>query len=114
MALLLVVSFAVRVGFGVTRSDDLSALPDQLEYVAAAESLLAGEGLAFSDERFGQVVRAYRMPGYPFLVAACGANVTVVRVMQALLDTTSVLAIVLLAHRFLPARHALLAGWFTA
>ncbi|MEM6314371.1 MAG: glycosyltransferase family 39 protein [Planctomycetota bacterium] len=89
-------------------------MPDQLEYVAAAESLLAAEGLAFSDERFGQVVRAYRMPGYPLLVAACGANVTVVRLVQALLDTTSVLAIVLLAHRFLPARHALLAGWFTA
>ncbi|MEM8873184.1 MAG: hypothetical protein AAGD32_02890 [Planctomycetota bacterium] len=114
LAVLLLVALVLRVGWGLTRSDDLSALPDQQEYVAIAESLLAGEGLAFSDERFGQVVRAYRMPGYPLLIAACGTNLTVVRIVQAFIDTSSVLAVVLLAWRFLPAKWSIVAGWFTA
>jgi len=111
---LLAAAFLVRLAWGLTRPSDpaaLAALPDQREYLDAARSLLAGDGLAFGDPRFGGgPVRAFRAPGYPLFVAAGGAVPGVVRAAQALLDTSTVLAAILIARRWLPPWTALLAG----
>jgi hypothetical protein len=108
--LLLVVlcaAFAVRLGWAVSRPTDeasLRQLPDQVEYLELARSLLNGTGLRFYDDRFGQAVYAYRMPGYPAFLAACGGSPLVARVAQAVIDTSTVLAAALLAAALLPAR----------
>lgn len=102
LALLLVVALALRLGWGLTRPTDesaLAALPDQIEYLALGKSLLAGDGLVFTDARFGTPVHAFRAPGYPTFVAMLGASVTGVRVAQAVLDTLTVLGAALLARR---------------
>lgn len=78
----------------------LTALPDQLEYLSIGENVLAGNGFVFQDARFGDFVRAYRMPGYPAFVAMCGVNIRAVRIVQAIIDTSSILAVFLLARRF--------------
>ena len=112
---LLLVALLVRLGWALhlPASDaSLAALPDQAEYLALGRNLLNGRGLQFVDARFGEggLVRAYRTPGYPALVAACGGRLTVIRVAQAFLDTSTVLAAVLLAGRWLRPAFALLAG----
>jgi 4-amino-4-deoxy-L-arabinose transferase-like glycosyltransferase len=98
---LLILALAVRLAWGLSRPADegsLAALPDQREYLALARNLIHGPGLAFLDSRFNDSVRAFRTPGYPLLIAACGANVRAVRVVQGLLDTSTVLAVFLLAR----------------
>jgi hypothetical protein len=112
--LLLLAAVVVRVPFVLTASDDLSALPDQAEYVALADSLLGGEGLRFVDSRFADEVRSYRMPGYPLLVALCGGSVEVVRWVQMLIDASTVTAIVLLGRQLGLGRFALVGGGFVA
>jgi hypothetical protein len=77
-------------------------LPDQREYLSMASSLLHGEGLAFVDKRFGDRVFAFRMPGYPIFLAACGASPRVARAVQAVIDTLTVLGVYLLAVRLSP------------
>ena len=107
VALLLLIACALRLGWGLSRPADdaaLSALPDQREYVSLARNLLHGQGLQFLDTRFNDSVRAFRTPGYPLFVAACGGGVRAVRVAQALLDTSTVLAVFLLARTFVPGR----------
>lgn len=102
LALILVVALALRLGFGLTRPGDeasLAALPDQVEYLALGKSVLAGDGLVFTDARFGTPVHAFRTPGYPAFVALLGANLTGIRVAQAVLDTLTVLGAALLARR---------------
>jgi len=99
----------LRVGWGLTRSSSnaaIDALPDQREYLSIARSILGGRGAQFFDERFKQTVYAYRMPGYSWLIAACGCDPRVVRGLQALLDTSTVLAVFLLARRVLEPREA--------
>ncbi len=99
LILLLLAALIIRLGWGLSRPADeasLAALPDQNEYLQIARSLLDGRGLSFYDDSVKQVVHAYRMPGYPLFVAVCGANVIVVRVVQAVLETSTVLAIYLL------------------
>lgn len=115
--LLLIVALLFRLGWSLTRPSDrasLAALPDQLEYVQLADSLRAGSGLQFVDERFTsqEPVRAFRMPGYPAFVALFGTSVTWVRVVQAILDSSTVLATVMLARRLIGPMPALLAGAF--
>ncbi len=103
---ILVIAAALRVGWVLSRPTDeatLALLPDQLQYLTLAQNLLAGDGYAFVDPRFaagpeGGVVRAFRMPGYPLLVAALGANVTAVRLVQALLDVATVAGAYMLAR----------------
>ena len=79
----MLVALAIRAGWGLSRPADdasLQLLPDQREYLELARSLLRGEGLAFVDPRFGetgQLVRAFRMPGYPAFLAMCGGDVRV-------------------------------------
>lgn len=111
---LLAAALAVRVGFVLSLPVDEAAmarsLPDQREYLDLGRNLLAGDGLRFVDPRFSDEVRAFRTPGYPVLVAACGGNVAVVRVVQAAIDTSTVLATFLLAWRWLSPRLSLLAA----
>lgn len=107
--ILLLVALALRLGWAVTRPADdasINALPDQREYLSLAQNLLHGRGLQFIDPRFNEAVKAFRTPGYPMFIAACGANVRIVRIVQALLDACTVLAIDLLARRLLRARFA--------
>src|SRR3954447_25905188 len=114
---LLVVALAFRLGWALSRPVDetiLRALPDQREYLELGRNVLAGRGLAFHDERLDVEVFAFRTPGYPLLIAACGGNIHVVRAVQALLDTSTVLAIYVLARRWLNERSSLLAAMLVA
>jgi 4-amino-4-deoxy-L-arabinose transferase-like glycosyltransferase len=87
----------------VQPTDDafIERLPDQREYLELGRNVLAGRGLNFVDPRFGEVVYAFRTPGYPAFVAAAGGNLRMLRLAQAVLDTSSALAIYLLARRWL-------------
>jgi 4-amino-4-deoxy-L-arabinose transferase-like glycosyltransferase len=115
--LVLLAALAVRLVWVLTRPIDdasLDQLPDQREYLETARSLRAGDGLTFTDLRFGERVLAYRTPGYPFFIALFGANVRTVRIAQALLDTSTVLATYLLARRWLPRPACLFAALLVA
>jgi 4-amino-4-deoxy-L-arabinose transferase-like glycosyltransferase len=102
LAVLLVFSFALRLAWGLWQPAQIdSRLPDQAEYLQLGRNLLHNHQFSFFDERFGQEVRAYRTPGYPVLIAACGGNVRVLRIVQAVIDTSTVLAAFLLARRWL-------------
>jgi hypothetical protein len=106
--IVLSLALLLRLGWGLTRASSdaaIDALPDQREYLSIARNILAGHGAQFFDQRFGQTVYAYRMPGYPWLVAACGCNPRIVRGVQALLDTSTVLAVFLLGTIFCGGRH---------
>jgi len=113
----LVLALGLRLGWGLRQGSGaagLEALPDQREYLQLGEHLRAHQGLWFSDPRFGQVVYAYRTPGYPLLVAACAAKLPIIRAVQAVLDAASVLAIFLLARKWLSGGRALLAALLVA
>ena len=104
LVVVLLAGLALRVGWGLRLPADeqyLSDLPDQLEYLELGRNLLKGRGLVFYSELFRDELRAYRTPGYPLLVAACGGNVRAVRLVQALLDTATILATYLLGRRWL-------------
>ena len=117
LLLILLLALAVRVGWGLSRSSDRAAieqLPDQREYLELADNLLHGRGLHFFDPRFGDEVYAYRTPGYPAFLAACGGSPRVVRMVQALLDTSTVLAMYLLARCWLTVGQSLWAAAIVA
>jgi hypothetical protein len=110
---LLLLALALRLAWGLSRPADdssLNALPDQREYLALGRNLLEGRGLVFLDPRFNDMARAFRTPGYPLMVAACGGKVRVVRVVQAVADTSTVLAVFLLASAFVRSRTGPLIG----
>lgn len=99
-------ALVLRVGWGLSRptsNQALAELPDQVEYLSLARNVLSGQGLSFVDPRFQSRVYAFRMPGYPLFLAACGASVPVARAAQAILDTSTLLAVYLLARTLLPA-----------
>jgi hypothetical protein len=117
LVLLLIGALALRVGWVLHLPVDESALnvlPDQVEYLELGKSLLHKHSLEFFDARFGQTVRAYRTPGYPILIALCGANLRIVRIVQALIDTSTVLATWLLARKWLPPAACGFAGLLVA
>jgi 4-amino-4-deoxy-L-arabinose transferase-like glycosyltransferase len=117
LAAILLMALALRLGWGMTRPTDpvaLNQLPDQREYLEAGRNLLHGQGLNFVDPRFGQTVYAFRTPGYPALIAACGGNVRAIRAVQAVLDVGTILAAFLLARRWLAEGPALLAALLVA
>jgi 4-amino-4-deoxy-L-arabinose transferase-like glycosyltransferase len=89
-------------------------LGDQFEYLELGRNLLHTGQLFFHDPRFDQDVYAYRTPGYPVFVALCGGNVTAIRIAQALIDTSTVLAIYILARLWLGTRPSLVAAALVA
>jgi hypothetical protein len=107
LSLLLIVALGLRLGWALSRSADLSALPDQAEYLALGRNLLHSGTLAFFDARFGQTLWAYRMPGYPAFIALCGGVISSIRLLQAIVDTSTVLAIYLLTKRVFSTSHAI-------
>ena len=117
LAVLLAVALAVRVAWVLAQPADADAierLPDQREYLQLGQNLLHGHGLKFFDPRFRAEVYAFRTPGYPLLVAACGGDARAVRLAQALLDTSTVLAVYLLARRWLARGPSLFAAALVA
>lgn len=104
LVILLLIGLVARVAWGWVQPTDnafVERLPDQREYLSLGQSLVRGEALSFVDPRFGEVVYAFRTPGYPLFIAAVGGNLRAVRVAQAVVDTSIALAIYLLARRWL-------------
>ncbi len=117
LILLLIGALFVRVGWVLHLPVDeagLRVLPDQVEYLELGRNLLQKHSLEFHDQRFDQTVRAYRTPGYPMLVALCGGDLRIIRIVQALIDTSTVLAAYLLARRWLSPRASLSAAFIVA
>lgn len=117
LTIILLLGLAVRLGWALHQPSDDAAidqLPDQREYLQLGSNFFSEGGLWMIDPRFRQAVYAYRTPGYPLLIACCGAKPIVVRIVQAFLDTSTILAIFLLARRWLSAGGALLAAAITA
>jgi 4-amino-4-deoxy-L-arabinose transferase-like glycosyltransferase len=113
--LLLSAALLLRLGWvAIQQADPDPRLGDQAEYLQLGRNLLAAHELKFHDPRFDQDLYAYRTPGYPVLVAACGGNVRAVRIVQAVLDTSNVLAIYLLARRYLAPGSSLAAAALVA
>jgi 4-amino-4-deoxy-L-arabinose transferase-like glycosyltransferase len=113
----LLAALAVRLAWALAQpvtDEAIDRLPDQREYLALGRNLLHGQGLKFFDPRFGDEVWAFRTPGYPLLVAACGGSVRAIRVAQALIDTSTVLAAYLLARRWLTAGTSFVAAAIVA
>jgi hypothetical protein len=116
LAIILLAGLWVRLSWALRRpSDDpaIDRLPDQREYLTLGSNLFH-DGLWFADPRFAQIVYAYRTPGYPFLIALCGAKPMIVRIVQCVLDTSTILAIYLLALRWLSHLGALFAATLVA
>ncbi|MCX7824017.1 MAG: hypothetical protein N2689_00475, partial [Verrucomicrobiae bacterium] len=105
--LLLLTALALRLGFvfgGLPAIEPRLALRyDADNYTAIAASIWRGE---WTDVERG--------PVYPLLVAACGGSLTVVRVVQAVVDTVTVLLLFLLGRRWWNQRLGLAAGWLYA
>lgn len=107
LSTIFLLGLAIRIGWGLYQPGDpqsLAALPDQLEYLTLGSNLLHGKGLQFVDPRFEQTIFAYRLPGYPAFVALCGAHITTVRMIQAVIDSLNILAAWLLVRRLVGSR----------
>ena len=115
LLILLLLALAIRLAWALSRPAGLLVdLPDQREYFAIARNLVDGRGLVFHDERFDDDEYAFRSPGYPAFIAGLRCSVRTVRVVQAILDTSTVLAAYLLARCWLNERQALFAALFVA
>jgi 4-amino-4-deoxy-L-arabinose transferase-like glycosyltransferase len=116
LIILLLLAAGVRLGWVLRLPPTavaLDSLPDQREYLELANSLRHAE-FCFVDPRFADVVYAYRTPGYPALVALCNQDPSIVRIVQAILDTSSVLAVYLVARRWLSVGPSLFAAGVVA
>ncbi len=112
---ILLLSLALRLAWAFSQSAEPDKrLGDQFEYLQLGRNFLTTGEFRFKDDRFDQYVYAYRTPGYPLMVAAMGGNVTAIRIAQAVLDTSTVLAIYLLARRLGSNSAALIAAGFVA
>lgn len=112
---ILAIALLLRLGWALTRpAPSFASLPDQREYVELARNVLDGRGFVFRDDRLNADVYAFRTPGYPLFLAACGANVRIARVAQCFIDTSTVLAVFLLARRWVPVRTSLIAASIVA
>lgn len=114
---ILLIALAARLAWAWNRPVDeasLANLPDQVEYLSLAKSLLAGDGLSMVDPRFNDSVFAFRMPGYPAFCAALGASVFWIRIAQVLLGVATVLGTLWLARRWLSSGLSYVAALFVA
>jgi 4-amino-4-deoxy-L-arabinose transferase-like glycosyltransferase len=117
LAAVMLLGLGIRLAWGLRQPSDAAAidrLPDQREYLELGRHLLTHQGLWFIDPRFDSAVSAYRTPGYPLLVRWCAANPRIIRIVQAGLDCATVLAIFLLARRWLGVNGALIAAVLVA
>jgi 4-amino-4-deoxy-L-arabinose transferase-like glycosyltransferase len=111
LSLILMLSLAARLAWGLMQPGEIDQrLPDQQQYLELARNVLSGRGLKFYDVHFSQEVVAFRAPGYPLFLAACAGSVRAARVVQGLLDTSTVLAAYLLARRWMGRGAGLLAA----
>jgi 4-amino-4-deoxy-L-arabinose transferase-like glycosyltransferase len=115
---ILITGLLIRLGIAVARDANdataLRTLPDQREYLDLGRSLISGNGLVMHDDRLGVKVHAYRAPGYPIFIAMCGGNIRAIRIAQALLDTSTILAVYLLARKYLTPAACVFASVFIA
>lgn len=114
---LLAFGLAIRLASCLSLPRDqafLDRLPDQAGYLEITRNLLAGQGLKWHDARFDDDTVAVRMPGYPLFLAAMGGNVPAIRTAQALIDVSTILAVFLIARRWLGFSPSLLATAFVA
>lgn len=98
----LVLALALRVGWGLwwgAQGGDIEA--GQSVDLAIARNVMSEGRLAFFDQRFSQWLYAFRPPGYPVMLAACGAGPGVARGVQALIGVLTVLGVYLLGRRWL-------------
>lgn len=117
VAVLVIVALALRLAWALSRPADaaaIAALPDQAEYLQLGRNLLAGNGLRMYDARYNDTLYAFRTVGYPAFIAACGGSVRAVRIVQAALDASTIIAAVLLARRWLDVKRSLCAGALVA
>jgi 4-amino-4-deoxy-L-arabinose transferase-like glycosyltransferase len=117
LAAILLLGVGVRIAWGIhqgQKADAISQLPDQQEYLELGQHVHDGSGLWFSDPRFKEVVYAYRTPGYPVFISWCGGEANRVRIAQAFLDGSTIVAIYLLARRWLDGGAALAAAAIVA
>jgi hypothetical protein len=101
LLVILLLGFVIRLAAGLlqpTSPQAIDRLPDQREYLDLSQNLLKNRTLCFDDPRYHQTVYAYRMPGYPLLLAACGSSIRAVRIAQAAIDTSVLLGVFLLAR----------------
>jgi hypothetical protein len=102
LVLLFLVGFAARLAWVIHLPVDaasLDRLPDQAQYLELGRNLLAHQGLHFVDGRFNDTLYAFRTPGYPLFIAWCQGNIRVVRIAQAIIDASVMVAAYLLARR---------------
>ena len=102
LILLLLISLAVRLTWATLQPStdaQIDRLPDQREYLTLGRNLLQNHTLSFTDPRFAQPLYAYRSPGYPTFIAHLAGSPLAVRLFQALLDTSTILAVFLLAQQ---------------
>jgi len=100
--LLLLISLLVRLAWAAVQPStdaQIDRLPDQREYLSLGRNLLHDGSLSFVDPRFDQRLFAYRSPGYPAFIALMGGSPVAVRLLQAVVDTSTILAVYLLAQR---------------
>jgi 4-amino-4-deoxy-L-arabinose transferase-like glycosyltransferase len=117
LSLIIAIGFILRLACGLAlpvSADWLARLPDQTEYLQLGESLRQHRTLELFDQRFDDMVRAYRTPGYPAVVALCGGSVRAIRIVQALLDAWMILGIYLLGSRFISTGGGLIAAGIVA
>jgi hypothetical protein len=106
IGVILLIALALRLGWALSRPvspDVIESLPDQQQYLQIAQNVLNRQGYWFLDPRVRDRVYAFRTPGYPLFVAACGANVRIVRGVQAVIDASTVAAIYWLGMLLFPA-----------
>jgi Alg9-like mannosyltransferase family len=117
VVVLLLFFLILRLAWAIAQPRDAASidrLPDQREYLSLGQNLLHHGQLSFVDPRFDQAVYAYRTPGYPQLIAACGGSPIIVRIVQAFIDTSTLLAVYLIARRLSGSSNIAMAALFIA